>query len=192
MGTVYRKTYTKPLPAGAELFMRAGQQFARWKDAKGKTRTAKLTTGAAGAERILIEAKTFTAKYRDGSGIVVETATGCRDETAARRVLGELERRGELVKSGVMTAAEDAIADQQPVLLAEHLDTFDVSLRAKGVTKVYRENCRRYLRRIAADCRVVRLSDFQREAFESWLATRTVEGMSARTRNAHREALVSF
>ena len=132
MGTVYRKTFTKPLPAAAEVFTRKGERFARWKDAKGKTRTMKLTTGADGTDRLLIEAGTFTAKYRTGTGLVVETATGCHDETAARRVLGELERRGELVKSGVMTAAEDAIADHQPTPLAEHLaapsfDTCDCS-----------------------------------------------------------------
>ena len=39
MGTVYRKTYTKPRPADAETFTRKGQQFAKWKDAKGKSRT---------------------------------------------------------------------------------------------------------------------------------------------------------
>ena len=43
MGTVFKKTFTKPLPAGAELFTREGQQFARWKDAKGKTRKSLVT-----------------------------------------------------------------------------------------------------------------------------------------------------
>ena len=78
MGTVYRKTVTKPLPAGAEIFTRKGERFARWKDAKGKTRTAGLTTSKDGADRIVITASTFMAKYRDGSGLVVEVATGCR------------------------------------------------------------------------------------------------------------------
>jgi hypothetical protein len=93
VATVYRKTFTKPLPSGAETFTRKGEKFARWKDAKGKTRTANVTTGKDGSERLLIEAKTFTAKYRDGSGIVREVATGCRDETAARAVLAELVKR---------------------------------------------------------------------------------------------------
>ncbi len=38
IATLYRKTYTKPLPEGAELFTRRGQRFARWKDAKGNKR----------------------------------------------------------------------------------------------------------------------------------------------------------
>ncbi len=68
MGTVYRKTATKPLPAGAKIIVRKGQQFAEWKPAKGKTRTAPVTTGNDGTDRIVITARTYTAKYRDGSG----------------------------------------------------------------------------------------------------------------------------
>ena len=99
MGTVYKKTFTKPLPAGAKIIVRKGQRLAEWKDAKGKTRTAPLT---AAGDRIAVEAGTYTAKYRDGSGIVREVATGCRDESAARSILGKLERRAELVKGEVL------------------------------------------------------------------------------------------
>ena len=45
MGTVYKETFTKPLPAGAKIIVRKGQRLAEWKDAKGKTRTAPLTAG---------------------------------------------------------------------------------------------------------------------------------------------------
>jgi hypothetical protein len=40
MGTVYKETFTKPLPAGAKIIVRKGQRLAQWQDAKGKTRTA--------------------------------------------------------------------------------------------------------------------------------------------------------
>ncbi|GAG19042.1 unnamed protein product, partial [marine sediment metagenome] len=52
MGTVFKKTYTKPLPGEAELFIRKGEQIARWKDRKGKKRTAPITLGRNGSERI--------------------------------------------------------------------------------------------------------------------------------------------
>ena len=120
MGTVFRKTATKPLPAGAEIFTRKAQRFARWKDRNGKKRTEPVTTPAtgknAGKDRIVVTARTFTAKYRDGERIVREVSTGCRDEMAARRVLADLERRAELVKARVMSAAEDAVADHQNAL----------------------------------------------------------------------------
>ena len=69
MGTVYKETFTKPLPAGAstKIIVRKGKRLARWQDAKGKTRTAPLT---AAGDRIAVEAGTYTAKYRDGSGMV--------------------------------------------------------------------------------------------------------------------------
>ena len=52
MGTVYRKTYTKPLPENAELLTRKGQPLARWKDAKAKTRTARVTIPAGSSGRV--------------------------------------------------------------------------------------------------------------------------------------------
>ena len=42
MGTIYKETYTKPLPANVEVFTRKGAQFAPSKDAKGRTRTARV------------------------------------------------------------------------------------------------------------------------------------------------------
>jgi hypothetical protein len=80
MGTVYKKTATKPLPAGATILVRKGQRFAEWIDVKEKRRTAPITTGKDGADRLVITARTYTAKFRDGSGVVREVATGCRDE----------------------------------------------------------------------------------------------------------------
>src|SRR3954447_17545725 len=102
MGSVTRKTFTKPLPPSAEIIIRQGVRLARWRDARGKIRTAPATTGNDGTERIRVEAATFTARYRDGDGLVVEVATGCRDETAARQVLADLERKAERVRAGLL------------------------------------------------------------------------------------------
>jgi hypothetical protein len=52
MGTVYKETFTKPLPVGARIIVRKGQRLAEWKDGKGKTRTAPLT---AAGDRISVE-----------------------------------------------------------------------------------------------------------------------------------------
>ena len=68
MGTVFKKTATKPLPAGAKIIVRKGQRLAEWIDAKKKRRTAPVTAGRDGTDRIVVTARTYTAKYRDGSG----------------------------------------------------------------------------------------------------------------------------
>jgi len=192
MGTVFKKTFTKPLPAGAELFTREGQQFARWKSTKGKTRKALVTASDNGQARIIVESHTYFAKFRDGGRIVRTVATGCRDEQAARSVLGEFERRAELVKAGVMTAGEDAIADHQGTALAAHFDAYGEHLKAKGVTRIHREDMVRYLNRVAADCSFVNLADLDRAALERWLCCQADKSMSARTRNAYQGALVAF
>ena len=119
MGTVFKKTVTRPLPKGAELFTKQDQQFAKWKPVKGRARTAKVTTGKDGSTRILDEAGTYTAKFRDGEGILCEVSTGCRDEDAARSILSKLERQAELVKSEVISPAEAATADHQRTAIAE-------------------------------------------------------------------------
>ena len=111
MGTVYREQYTAPLPKDAEVVTVKGEQVARWKPTKGRAKTAPVTTGKDGSLRVVIRSATYSAKYRDGQGIVRKVTTGCRDEGAARSVLGELERRSELVRSGVLTAGEDRIGE---------------------------------------------------------------------------------
>lgn len=194
MGSVYKKTYTKPLPANSELFTRRGEQFARWKPAKGKTQTARVTTGQDGTLRIVVESGTFVAKYRDGSGIVCEVSTGCRDEAAARSVLNRLERRAELVKSGVISEAEDSIADQQAVPLVEHFGKFREHLRSQEVSREHLETTRRCLARLAAECSWNWLRDMTRQSVETWM-TQELEKekpASAAAINKHITCVVTF
>jgi len=191
VGTVFKKTVTKALPAGAETFVRKGERFARWKS-KGKTRTAPLTTGNDGADRIVIESSRYVAKYRDGAGVVRVVPTGCRDEDAARRVLADLERKAELVRAGVISAAEAAVGEHQDVPLAEHLGAYLLHLEASGVSPKHLYEVRRQLDRLAADCRFGRLADMNAAPVERWLVQRAAEGMSGRTRNTYLAAAIAF
>src|SRR6516165_7463381 len=106
MGSVYKKTVTRPLPPGAEFVERKGVRLARWRDASGKAKTAPLTTGKDGTERIRDESSTYFAKYRDGNNHVVEVPTGCRTEDAARQVLADLEPKAERLRAGLISPAE--------------------------------------------------------------------------------------
>ncbi len=191
MGTVFKKTVSRPLPKGAELFTKQGQQFARWKPSKGRARTAKVTTGKDGSTRILEETRTFTAKFRDGEGIVCEVSTGCRDEDAARSILSKLERRAELVRSEVISPAEAATADHQRTPIADHFAAYLNHVRAKGATDAHVADLKRKAERLFADC-FGTLRDIDAEKLESWLNNRQAEGMSARTRNSYLQAVRGF
>src|SRR3954452_12316349 len=132
MGCLFKKAVTRPLPPGAEFITRQGVRLARWRDGKGKIRTAPPTVGRDGTERIRDESRTYFARHRDGNGVVVETATGCRDESAARQVLADLERRAERVRSGLLTSAEDRTADHLTRPIGEHFDAYLNALAASG------------------------------------------------------------
>ncbi|HUY35382.1 MAG TPA: hypothetical protein VMV69_21740 [Pirellulales bacterium] len=192
MGSLFRKTATKALPAGAEIFTRKGERFAKWFDAKGKTRTAPLTKAG---DRIVVTAATWCAKFRDGADIVREVSTGCRDAGAARYVLTDLERRSQLVKAGVMTSAEGAVADHQATPLAGdhgHVAAYLDHLQAKGVHPTRLRNARGRLARLLAECGAVKLADWGAAAIERWMTSAAAGGMSAPTRNEYRQELVSF
>jgi integrase len=191
MGSVFKKTTTRPVPRGAEVVERQGLRFARWR-VRGKPRTAPLTTGADGADRIVTESRTYFAKYRDGAGAVRVEATGCRDEQAARAKLAEMERRAELVRSGVLTRAEGATADHRDTPLTDHIGEYVAHLDADGCSPDHTANVRRQLNRIAVECRLTRLTDLDRTALERRLTDWTKGGMGARTRNSYLTAAIAF
>lgn len=192
MGSVFKKDFTKPLPAGAEVIMRNQQPMARWKDRRGKTKMAPLVVSNDGTQRMRIESSKYIAKYRDGNGLVREVATGCRDKTAALAVLADLEKRAELIRSGVLSNDEAKVADARTELIQHHIEVFLNSMVAKGLSKSHRVNTEGRLRRVVRECSFVRLSDISRDTFERWLVTQQTGNMSARTRNTHLQAIRSF
>lgn len=197
MGAIYRVTYTNPLPAGAELFTRAGERLARWTDRKGRKRTAKVTVGRDGSDRIVMEAATHVAKFRDGAGVVRTVKTGCRMKDAAAAVLKGLTDCSQLVKANVITPAQDAAADHAVVTLPAHLDAYGAWQGAFGnrgnpVSPMHRANTEAALRRLVADCGWQRLGDLSRPTLEAWLSLRLKEGMSAARRNGFLKAAVAF
>ncbi len=99
MGAVFKKQVTRPLPKAASIVTRGGKRIAKWKSRSGKPQDAEVVEGQDGSLRVRVDAGTYTAKYRDGEGIVREVATGCRDRQAAQSVLADLERRAERVRS---------------------------------------------------------------------------------------------
>ena len=194
MATVFRKTFTKPLPAGAEMVARNAHRLARWRDAKGRARTAPAT---AGGSRIVLRARTYTAKFRNAQGHIVEKATGCHDKVAAEALLSQWVRRAEHVKSKIMAAAEDAIADHQSTPIQEHLDAYFAHLaaemvRCRRVSHHHRVNVEHNLQRVVTECRFCCLADITRSAVQKWLVGLEAGELAPRTRNTHRAAIVAF
>ncbi len=176
---LYRPTFTKAIPSGAEIFARKGERFARWKDGRGRTRTAKVTKTRVGKDRLLFASPFWRFRYRDAAGVVRDIPTGCRDEVAAQGVANDLRRRAELVKAGTIKPAEDAAADHAKLPVDRHITVYLAHLQAKGVTDAHHKTTEQRLCRLASDCSYATLANLSVEPFEHWLVLRTGEGMSA-------------
>ncbi len=198
MGSVYKKTVTKPLPRDAEVITKKKGEQAKWTDRNGKKRSAPVTRGRNGKPRIRVEARTYTAKYRDGVGIVREHATGCRAKRSAEMVLAKLEQEAEKIRAGVLTAAESEMSKHRDTPLTEHIANYIDHQTAKGVHPQRVKNTRNRLRRLAADCRLHRLADLTADALERWMLDKAEHDdrakgpMGAGTRNGYREAAIGF
>ena len=198
MGSVYRETYTKPLPANAEFFTLKGERFARWKPATGRTRTAKVTNAKDGTSRIIVKAKTFTAKYRDGSRFLVKVSTGCRSKEGARAVLAELEKRAENVHARITTAAEDSVLDHQTTPIGAHISAYLEYLRHKRgkggkprVSPKHIANVKHRLIQLAEWCNFKLLRDLNRKPVDRWVKAEleSQSPLSARTINDYLSTL---
>ena len=192
MGSLRRKSYTRPLPVNAELFTKKGEQFARWKDANGKKHTAATATGKDGSVKIIIRSGKWLAKFRDENGAIQEVSTGCRDKQAASAALVELERRAERIRSGVLTASEDAIARHSTAPIAEHFDTYREHRVARELNAVRIKNADSRLKRLADECGFRKLSDLTGEAMSQWLGLQLELGMGPGTRNEYLKEVVTF
>jgi hypothetical protein len=195
MASVFRKTTTRPVPAGATVARQGGKAVARWKTRAAKWRTAEVVSLDGGRQAIRQESSTYFAKYRDHDGTVRVVPTRCRDESAARQVLADLERQAERVRAGVVTTRELAVADRMADPIDRHIADYAATLTG---SKSHRENTERYLRTLASECRWSRLTELRRDDLELWLADRSRPGpdghpvRSARSRNAFQTAAVSF
>lgn len=203
MATLFKKMTTRKMPPGAVVVTRnvkksgnntETQQIAQWVDRKGKKRSAEVIVGKDGSQRIKTEAATWTAKYRDGEGVICEVATGCRDKQAALSVLNDLTTRAELVKAKVMTADQADIADHALVSLETHISDFLGYQRQKGTHPARIEAYKKRLTESAISCRFRSLNDLSVDRLEKWLAEQRdgERDMGASVYNGFREAWIAF
>jgi integrase len=197
MGSLRRKTHLKPVPEGAELFKKRvqgvtdPQRFASWITKSGK-KTARIKTLPDGAIRVVIETGRWLASYVDASGRTREVSTDCREKQEAEKVLDELVHRAKLIRTGVVTEEEDAIADPQATAMVEHFEAYRTHMLSRGLSAAHIGEVSRYLRNLADDCGFTRLSDIRGDRLDRWIADRRSEQMGARTLNCYLAAWKTF
>jgi hypothetical protein len=115
MGQVFKKTTTRPVPSAAKIVEVGGKLTARWKGRgkRAKWMSAPVVTLDDGRQVIRQESSTYFVRYRDQDKALITVSTGCRDESAAKQVLADIEKRVERIVSKVATAQELTAADRR-------------------------------------------------------------------------------
>ena len=191
MGTLFLPRIVKRLPRGAEVIERGGERIARWRDSRGALHTAPVHVTGRG-DCIALRGNKYFARFTNANGERKTVPTRCADAVAARKVLSDLERRTELVRAGVLSGAEDSVADHRGASIQTHVDAFIDSLRARGSGDRHIRGIRRFLTTIVTECNIRTLREVKRETVEKWLVTGPNLKRSARTKNMYVGALKSL
>jgi hypothetical protein len=189
MGSVFRKTTVRPVPAGAVITNgRDGSRTAKWTP-KGAARaiTAPIVTRD-GADLVHVPTGFYYAKYRDHDQKVCTVSTGCKDKENASQFLRNLEKQTERVEVGVVTKEEvRRVEETKSVKLDAHIGDYASTLAGR-----HRKEVRRYLEMLRDALEWTALTDLRSDALELWLHGQFENGRSARSCNAYRIAACSF
>jgi integrase len=192
MGSIFRKTSVREVPASAKLVSgRDGNITAKWTP-RGATRaiTIPVVTLDDGRQVVHVETGCFYAQYRDADGLVRTVTTRCKERGNAEQFLADLERQVERVHAGVVTADEVRRAEAtKTVSIDRHIDDYIATLTGN---RMHRKNTRSYLEKLRDDLDWRTLADVRRDGLDLWLAEQAGKDRSARSRNAYRVAASGF
>jgi hypothetical protein len=161
MATIYKKTYTRPIPDGASILIHRGRRCARWADRRGRTRTVPVTGDGA---KLLLERAKWYVDYTDVAGRR-RTAVGYTDRALTEQLAAKLEQDQERVRSGAAVADPGKARRPFPGVLAAYLG----ELERLGRAPVYRANQRRLLNVLARDLGWGTLAQIHAEPTARWL-----------------------
>lgn len=191
MASIYKPTYTKPIPPGAEIVTRKGQRYARYRDRRGKLRTELLTkTG----KRLLMKNQFYWAKFTDAQGIEaphplrLPNGEGVTDKSVAQELLREVLQRVEREAAGLTDPFVEAASTPMRTVLGRYLR----HLRRKGCGRSHVEQVRSYVKWMMERADIHRLADFNEDRIDRALGTVADKGRSPRTVNVYRRCAHSF
>ena len=188
MASLFKQTVTRPLPAGAELFTRNGERFAKWTDGKGRKRTARVT-GEGDAARVQTESATWYVRLRLANGERADVATGCRDKSAAAGRMAELVAEQEKIRGGIISEREANTAKHGRRSLDDAIEAYRRALEEKQRSARHVAETARYLRRAKDELGWRTLSDMDADRLAAWISTK---GFRARVANHFIVAYKSF
>jgi integrase len=201
MASVFKPTYKRPVPDGADLVTRKGQRFARWKDKKGRTKSAPLSEDG---KDIVLEYRCYYVAYEGADGRRI-TVKGFPDREATEQLARDKEKLAARIKVGLVNVD----LDRATMPVGEALEAWVADLRRRGKSRGYVYNMELLVRRMADACRWVTIGGIRSDSLMTWLANlkegwaalpwqkrrapaKGVLGLSARTLNQYLETARAF
>ena len=184
MASIYKPTYTKPIPPGAEIVTRKEKRYARYRDGRGKLRTELLTKDGT---KLLVEQKKWRIEYTDAQDKRRRVA-GYTDRKATEQLASDLERQAAREQSGLI----DQFAKHRKRPLSEHLKEWHQSLLDKGTTQKHADLARGRAQRVIEGCRFASWSDISPSNVQSYIAERRNGGLSVQTGNYYLRSVRQF
>ena len=168
MADIFRRSYTQPIPPGAELIDVNGTPSAKFKQrGRRKATIAPLTDDG---QQVRVASPFWYARVK---GKVVKLFA---DEMASRQRLAELVRKTERQESGL----RDPFEEHRKRPIAEQIDDWASDLRNRGKTKSHIRSTTGCVKRLVEACKFERIDDVSASRIEKYLADLRADGPALR------------
>ena len=180
-----KKAHYRPIPTGAEIVTRHGQQYARWTNSRGQRHTRPLNDGG---DRIVCESPHWTVRLKNPANGEWLEWTAYSDRTASQALEVELLTKLERGDIGLI----DPMDEHRRRPVAEHLDGYEDHLTNKENSPAYVEQTLQRCRDIVSGIKAETIGDITASRVESHLADQRRTGMSMASSNHYLRAIKSF
>jgi len=189
MATLFKKTYTAPIPEEAEIFTRKGIEFARYKGRDGKNRTERLTSDGS---RLLLETQTWYAYITLADGGYDKINTKCKDKATAEQFAISLQTEQDKIRAGVFSKKEVKAAKHGRDSLQKTVEAYLSSMTARGKAVTTVKEFRRYLEVTCKALGWKTVKDIDKVSIDAYLEDQRRNGRGARSCNAYAVTWVAF
>jgi len=184
MAGAYRRTYTKPIPEGAERFKVNGKARVRYTDRRGKVHDLPLTKSG---KRMLCEASHWTMRYTLPDG-TVRREKGYTDGQATEQQAARREREAAGQEAGLILVDHAHLSAP----IDSHLTTYLEDLRRTGRAEKYCLNNGVRLATIFRECKWPTLSAIRPDPLTLYLARLKDTGAAGKTINDYLAVAKAF
>ena len=192
MQSLFKKNYLQDLPENAKIKVVKGKPVADWLGKNGKRKTAPVVERKNGTKAVRLDRKTWSCRFRDADGVVVERSTGCKDKSTAKIKLAQFVRDAERISAGVISTEEAHLADWRLAPVLACVDEYEDYLKRRGTTKDRVQLTKNYLTEGIAECDWQVLADISPDRLRKYLDKKSESGMGNATLNERITCWVAF